>query len=97
MQMGMTDAFNGAIADFKGLGTSDRGNIFISRVIHKTYIEVSPKGTKAGAATVVEMEDECAPWFEEMKTVHLDRPFIYMLIDCENNQPFFMGTCMSVE
>ena len=97
MQMGMSDAFNGAIADFTGLGTSDRGNIFISRVIHKTYIEVSPKGTKAGAATVVEMEDECAPWFEEMKTVHLDRPFIYMLIDCENNQPFFMGTCMSVE
>lgn len=97
MQMGMTDAFDSAMANFKGLGTSDRGNIFISRVIHKTYIEVSPKGTKAGAATVVEMEDECAPWFEEMKTVHLDRPFIYMLIDCENNQPFFMGTCMSVE
>ena len=97
MQMGMSDAFNGAIADFTGLGTSDRGNIFISRVIHKTYIEVSPKGTKAGAATVVEMEDECAPWFEEMKTVHLDRPFIYMLIDCENNQPFFMGTVMEVE
>ena len=97
VEMGMTDAFNGAKADFTGLGTSDRGNIFIGRVIHKTFIEVSPKGTKAGAATVVEMKDECAPWYEEMKTVHLDRPFIYMLIDCENNQPFFMGTVMEVE
>ncbi|MBO5097781.1 MAG: serpin family protein [Agathobacter sp.] len=96
-EMGMADAFDGGKADFTGLGTSDRGNIFIGRVIHKTYIEMSPKGTKAGAATVVEMMDECAPWYEEMKTVHLDRPFIYMLIDCENNQPFFMGTCMSVE
>ena len=96
-EMGMTDAFNGVLADFTGLGTSDRGNIFINRVIHKTYIEVSPQGTKAGAATVVEMMDECAAIFEDMKTVHLDRPFIYMLIDCTNNQPFFMGTVMEVE
>lgn len=96
-EMGMTDAFSEGAANFTGLGTSDRGNIFIGRVIHKTYIEVSPKGTKAGAATVVEMKDESAPWYEEMKEVHLDRPFIYMLIDCENNQPFFIGTCMSVE
>ena len=88
-EMGMADAFDGGKADFTGLGTSDRGNIYIGRVIHKTYIEMSPKGTKAGAATVVEMMDECAPWYEEMRTVHLDRPFIYMLIDCENNQPFF--------
>ena len=96
-EMGMTDAFDGGKADFTGLGTSDQGNIFINRVIHKTYIEVSPEGTKAGAATVVEMMPESAPFFEDMKTVHLDRPFIYMLIDCENNQPFFIGTCMSVE
>ena len=95
-EMGMTDAFNGALADFTGLGTSDRGNIFVSRVIHKTYIEVSPQGTKAGAATVVEMMDEYAAIFEDMKTVHLDRPFIYMLIDCANNQPFFMGTVMEL-
>ena len=95
-EIGMTDAFNGALADFTGLGTSDRGNIFVSRVIHKTYIEVSPQGTKAGAATVVEMMDEYAAIFEDMKTVHLDRPFIYMLIDCTNNQPFFMGTVMEL-
>lgn len=95
-EMGMTDAFNGVLADFTGLGTSDRENIFINRVIHKTYIEVSPQGTKAGAATVVEMMDECAPIFEDMKTVHLDRPFVYMLIDCANNQPFFMGTVMEL-
>ena len=97
VEMGMSDAFSSGAANFLDLGTSDRGNIYIGRVIHKTFIEVSPKGTKAGAATVVEMHDECAPWYEEMKTVHLDRPFIYMLIDCENNQPFFMGSCMSVE
>lgn len=97
MQMGMTDAFDMKKADFTGLGTSTAGNIFISRVIHKTYITVGPQGTKAGAATVVEMKDESAPFYEESKTVHLDRPFVYMLIDCENNQPFFMGTMLNME
>ena len=96
IKMGMKDAFHSWDADFTGLGTSTAGNIIISRVIHKTYITVGPQGTKAGAATVVEMKDECAPFYEESKTVYLDRPFVYMLIDCENNQPFFVGTCMSV-
>ena len=96
-EMGMEDAFHEVRADFSGLGESADGNICINRVIHKTYITVGPQGTKAGAATVVEMKAECAPAEPmESKTVYLDRPFVYMLIDCENNQPFFIGTMMSV-
>ena len=34
---------------------------------------------------------------EEVKKVILDRPFVYMLIDCETNLPFFIGTMMNVE
>ena len=90
--MGMTDAFNSGLADFTAMATSTHGNIFISRVIHKTFIEVSPVGTKAGAATVVEAMDESASFSEEMYEVFLDRPFLYMIIDCENNMPVFMGT-----
>lgn len=96
-EMGMTDAFNGGLADFTAMATSTHGNIFISRVIHKTFIEVSPVGTKAGAATVVEAMDESASFSEEMYEVFLDRPFLYMIIDCENNMPVFMGTVNSVE
>lgn len=95
MKMGMTDAFHSKDADFTGLGSSTAGNIFINRVIHKTYITVGPQGTRAGAATVVEIMQEAASVYEEEKTVYLDRPFVYMLIDCENNQPFFIGTYMS--
>lgn len=95
--MGMTDAFDGGTADFSGLGSSSRGNIFIGRVLHKTFISVGEKGTKAGAATVVEMRDECAIEIIDPKQVYLDRPFVYMLVDCENNLPFFIGTLMSVE
>ena len=94
--MGMTEAFDMYNADFEGLGTSTAGNIFISRVLHKTFISVGEKGTKAGAATIVEMKDGAAAEPTEPKEVYLDRPFVYMLVDCENNIPFFIGTMMDV-
>ena len=96
--MGMPRAFDGSNAEFKKMGTSSAGNIFIGRVIHKTHISVMEKGTKAGAATVVEMWDEgMEAGQEEPKVIHLDRPFVYMLIDCENNMPFFIGTMTDIE
>jgi serpin B len=95
MSMGMTDAFDGERADFSGLGKSAGGNLFIGRVLHKTYIAVDEKGTKAGAASAVEMLLGSAP-MKEPKTVYLDRPFVYMLIDCETNLPVFIGTVTDV-
>lgn len=97
-EVGMADAFNYTVADFSKLGESTEGNICISRVIHQTYINVDGKGTKAGAATVVEMKAESAMEpLEPPKEVYLDRPFVYMLIDCETNLPFFIGTMMDIE
>ena len=96
-EMGMPDAFDAYKADFSGLGTSSAGNIFINRVLHKTFISVGEKGTKAGAATVVEANDEGAAVILDPKEVYLDRPFVYLLVDCENNIPFFIGTMMDIE
>lgn len=94
--MGMRDAFDVDNADFSNMGTCEDGNLYISRVLHKTYISVAEQGTKAGAATVVEMV--CGRAFiPDPKEVVLDRPFVYMLIDCEENLPFFIGTLMDVE
>ncbi|MBR2956791.1 MAG: serpin family protein [Clostridia bacterium] len=95
--MGMTSAFSADNADFKALGTSERGNIYINRVLHRTYISVGEKGTRAGAATVVEMNDEAGIEMLEPKEIYLDRPFVYMLIDCENKIPFFIGTMTDIE
>ena len=92
--MGIRKGFSGEEADFTGLGTSTDGNIFISDVLHKTFISVDEKGTKAGAATVVAMDTEGA--IEYQNEVRLNRPFVYLLIDCETNIPFFIGTTMHV-
>ena len=94
--LGMQNAFDPDKADFTGLGRSSDGNIFISRVLHKTKIQVGEKGTRAGAATVVEMNDKTSMPMET-KYVYLDRPFVYMLIDCENNVPFFIGVQTQIE
>ena len=97
-EMGMTDAFDWCIADFSKLGTYnvDGMNICINRVLHKTFISVAEQGTKAGAATAVEMVAEGAAEIQEYREVILDRPFVYILIDCETNLPFFIGTMMDV-
>ena len=92
--MGIKKAFDGELADFTALGRSDYGNIFINRVIHKTYISVDESGTRAGAATVFEMATASMP--VNMHYVTLDRPFVYMLIDCENDLPLFIGTLTNI-
>ena len=87
--LGMTDAFDGANADFTALGTSDEGNIYISRVLHKTFIQVDEEGTKAGAATAVEAAAEGAALYPH--SVLLNRPFVYMIVDLETKLPIFLG------
>ena len=96
--MGMPLAFDPDFADFTRLGTHGDGNIYINRVLHKTFLSVAEKGTKAGAATAVEMVTESAMEMkEEPKEVILDQPFVYMLIDCKQQIPFFIGTMMNME
>lgn len=92
--LGMESAFR-MDADFSKLGHSERGNIFISRVLHKTTITVAEKGTKAGAVTIVENEDYAAMPSETYR-VTLDRPFIYMIIDNETNTPIFIGAVTDI-
>ena len=96
ISMGMPDAFDWTVADFSRLGTSEDGNICIGRVLHKTFLSVAEEGTKAGAATVVEMVAGSA-MMEEPKVVTLDRPFLYMILDCRTGTPLFLGTLLDTE
>ena len=84
-------------SSFDGLGFSPEGNVTLGRILHKTYITVGPQGTKAGAATVVEVELECAPMYQDPKYVTLDRPFVYMIIDTAHNTPIFVGTVNEID
>lgn len=94
--LGMTMPFDRKKADFSGLAASSDGNIYINRVIHQTYISVGEKGTRAGAATIVEMGCESAPSKVDYHTVTLDRPFVYAIIDNATGLPIFIGTVTDI-
>ena len=96
-ELGMIDAFDIEAADFSGLGTSEGGNIYIDEVLHKAYINVDEKGTEAGAVTVVMTADGASMEIEKPKSVILDRPFVYMIVDLENQVPLFVGAQMVFE
>lgn len=91
-KMGICDAFKSGSADLSLLGQSSKGNLFVSSVIHKTFIEVNEAGTKAGAVTSITVETECAA----SDSVILNRPFVYMIIDVKNGLPLFIGNVSSI-
>ena len=90
-QLGMAQAFDPEIADFSRLGSAADGNLYIGQVRHRTFIAVGEKGTRAGAATSVAMNETSAMPVEEPKVVILDRPFLYAIWDLEANLPVFLG------
>lgn len=91
-QLGMQKAFT-AEADFSGMSDTPQ---HIGKVIHKTHIEVDAAGTKAAAATAVTMRKNAADGTACNKFVLLERPFIYMILDTQNDLPLFIGTVQSV-
>ena len=93
IKMGMPLAF-GSLADFTGM-TPAGENIYIDNVLQKTFISVDELGTKAGAATMIEMTTESVPSYQY--TVTLNRPFVYMIIDNETKLPAFIGALLEMQ
>lgn len=93
-KMSMEKCFDEKYAEFSNLSESSGYDLYIGEVIHKAFIEVDANGTKAGAATSVEIEKESAPISENQ--VRLNRPFVYMIIDNATKLPIFIGVAMDI-
>lgn len=91
MEMGA--AFSDA-ADFSGMNDVDNP-LFISSVMHKTFIQLDEEGTRAAAVTEVVMSDKAMLRAEN--EVVLNRPFLYCIVDTETNIPVFIGTLTSIK
>lgn len=92
--MGMEPPFHGETADFSALGTCGEADLYINRILHKSFIHVSEQGTRAGAVTSVEMNAGSSAPSSPPKEVILDRPFVYLLVNCRENTPLFLGAMM---
>ena len=83
-------------ADLSGMAETGTGELYFSRVIHKTHIDVDRYGTKAAAATAIELTDGAIAMPEETKEVYLNRPFAYAIIDTNSGMPVFIGAVNTV-
>jgi len=85
-EMGMREAFTPE-ADFSGITEG----VFISMVIHKSFISVAENGTEAAAATAVTLTLAAPPGIEKPKVFKADHPFIFLIYDRESDTILFMG------
>ncbi|MFO7915220.1 MAG: serpin family protein [Candidatus Krumholzibacteriales bacterium] len=90
-KLGMGKAFSRPDADFSRMCEVKGENVFISEVLHKTFLKVNEEGTEAAAVTSVRMKVTSAR--EEPPPFHLvfDRPFFMMIVDEISGAVLFMG------
>ncbi|CEI80574.1 Serpin (serine protease inhibitor) [Oceanobacillus oncorhynchi] len=92
IHLGMEQAFDPNQADlsnmFEGTNASDA---YISRIFHKTFIDVDEEGTEAAGATSVEVEETSAV-LEDTFTMNINRPFLFTITNTEEDIILFMGS-----
>ncbi|MBN1415263.1 MAG: serpin family protein [Bacteroidales bacterium] len=86
INLGLGIAFSGD-ADFTRI--NPMGGVFISRVIHQTFIDVQEEGTEAAAATIVEMCYTSA--IDTPVMFRVDRPFLYFIKENSTGAIIFIG------
>ncbi len=88
--LGVKTVFGGN-ADLSALSADGKQDFSVSKVLHKTRIDMTKDGTKAAAATAVVLVKNAAPSPEKVPSVVLDRPFCYAIIDTATGLPIFFG------
>jgi serpin B len=87
--LGMGVAFSELEADFTRINPG--GNLFISRVIHQTFIDVQEEGTEAAAATIVEISLTSAGGGSSPISFKADKPFLYFIKENSTGVIVFIG------
>lgn len=87
IDMGLDKAFS-FNADFSGM--NGFGGLYIEKVLHKAFVEVSEEGTEAAAATTVHILETSVP--ESPKIFDADHPFIFLIQHKETGTILFMGS-----
>jgi serpin B len=85
--MGIREAFSDA-ADFTGM--AEQNELRINSVVHRAVGRVDEEGSEMAAVTgAVQVASIISP--PKPVQIHLDRPFIYMVVDWDSERVLFMG------
>lgn len=87
--MGLASAFDPNAADLSGIAGS-KGSLYLSSVVHMTYLAVDENSTEAAAITGIFAAGSAGP--PVAKTVmKVDRPFLVAIVNNETGAQLFLG------
>uniref|UniRef100_A0A8C9KN02 Serpin B7 n=1 Tax=Panthera tigris altaica TaxID=74533 RepID=A0A8C9KN02_PANTA len=72
--LGLKDIFDESRADLSGVAAG--GRLYVSKMMHKSYIEVAEEGTEAAAATGNNIVEKQLP---ESRVFRADHPFLFVI------------------
>nr|XP_056710836.1 leukocyte elastase inhibitor-like [Euleptes europaea] len=84
--LGMVDVFSETKANLSGMSPSNQ--LFLSKVIHKAYVEVNEVGTEAAAATGAVISGRSLVHYEQFVA---DHPFLFYIQHNPTNTTLFLG------
>jgi serpin B len=86
--LGMNRVFDPYGADLSGINGT--GGLYVSNVIHQSFIEVDEKGTEAAAATVIVIDYNSVGY-----SFAANRSFVFLIRDNRTNSVLFVGKVMN--
>lgn len=86
LSLGMVDAFDLQKANFSGM--SPNNDLVLSKVVHKSFVEVNEEGTEAAAATGAVMMMRCLMRAERF---YADHPFLFFIRHNPTKSVLFYG------
>jgi serine protease inhibitor len=88
---------NGAQLDGISESQDPSQKLYVTKVIHKAFVEVNEKGTEAAAATAVMMAlgAKAEPRVPFIPVVRADRPFLFLIRDQKTNSILFLGRMLN--
>ena len=90
--LGVTDAFDGNVADFTPL--TDSGAV-VDSVMQAARVRIDEEGVEAAAYTEI-VADTTSAMDPPVAEMDLDRPFLFVIFN-NSNVPLFVGTVQTVE
>ena len=87
--MGMEQSFGGG-ADFGDLFVEEL-DLFISRVLHQSFLEVDEEGTEAAAATIVEISLTSIDPNAKPSVLYINQPFAFFIREKHSKSILFSG------
>ena len=96
-KMGMQKAFVSSQSDFSKI--TDDKRLYISSVIHKSFIDVNENGTEAAAVTSVTFSTTSVGPGDQIQKIYftVDKPFVFAITEKDTDAILFIGEVQNPE